>query len=125
VETLPLQVIAKCDGLPLTLQVIGRSLYEQPREVWMTAQDKLSQGQPVSSYHEKALTVMETSVHILKREVRECFLDLGIFQEARNISADLLLDLGVYVHELKWPEAYTILMELASRNLVKLVNNQK
>lgn len=119
------KVIAKCDGLPLALDVIGTSLRGLSREAWMTANDKLSQGQPVSDDHEKALTVMATSVDVLKKEVRECFLDMGIFPEARNISADMLLDLGVYVHGLERAGAYTILIELASRNLVKLVNNQK
>ena len=50
---------------------------------------------------------------------------MGIFPEAKKISANALLDLGVYVHGLKWPEAFTILIELANRNLVKLVKNQK
>lgn len=119
------EVTAKCDGLPLALDVVGRSLNGLPREAWITAKNKLSQGQPVCDDHEKALTVMGTSVDILKKKVRECFLDMGIFEEARNISADMLLDLAVYVHELERAEAYTILIELASRNLVKLVNNQK
>lgn len=119
------QVIAKCDRLPLALVVIGKSLCGLRREAWMTANDKLSQGKPVSDDHEKALTVMGTSVDILKKEVRECFLNMGIFQQGRNISADLLLDLGVYVHGFERAEAYTILIELAGRNLVKLVDNQK
>ena len=50
---------------------------------------------------------------------------MGIFLEARKISANPLLDLGVYVHKLKWTAAYTILIELASRNLVTLVKNKK
>lgn len=119
-------MIEKCNGLPLALEVIGRSLYEQPPEAWMNCKDKLSQGQPVSDYHEEVLlTRMATSVDFLKEKVRECFLDMGIFPEAKKIFANALLDLGVYVHGLKWPEAFTILIELANRNLVKLVKNQK
>lgn len=119
------EVIAKCDGLPLALEVIGRSLNGLLSEAWVTAKKKLSEGQPVSDDHKNALRVMGTSVDILEKEVRECFLDMGIFEEARNISADMLLDLAVYVHGLERAGAYTILVELASRNLVKLVNNQK
>jgi len=123
---LVMEVIHKCKGLPLALQVIGKSLYDQPPEAWITAKDKLSQGQPISEYHEEELLgCLATSIDILKEDVQECFLDMGIFPEARKLSADPLLDLWVYVHGLNWAEAYTILMELASRNLVKLVNNQK
>lgn len=120
------EVIAECKGLPLALKVIGRSLHGQPHAAWMTAKDKLSQGQTISEYHKtEVLKRLKTSIDILEEEVRECFLDMGIFPEARKISADPLLDLGVYVHKLKWTAAYTILIELASRNLVTLVNNQK
>ena len=84
------------------------------------------QGQTISEYHEtEVLKRMATSIDILEEEVRECFLDMGIFREVRKISADPLLDLGVYVHKLKWTVAYKILIELASQNLVTLVKNQK
>lgn len=120
------EVIAECKGLPLALKVIGRSLHDQPPAAWITAKDKLSQGQTISEYHKtEVLKRMATSIDILEEDVRECFLDMGIFPEARKMSADPLLDLGVYVHKLKWTAAYTILIELASRNLVTLVNNQK
>ena len=68
---------------------------------------------------------METSIDILEEEVRECFLDVGIFPAAGKIFVDPLLDLGFYVHKLKWTAAYTILIELASRNLVTLVKIKK
>jgi len=125
-DNLVKEIIAECKGLPLALKVIGRSLHGQPPEAWITAKDKLSQGQTISEYHKTALLKrMATSIDTLDEEVRECFLDMGIFPEAKKFSADSLLDLGVYVHKLQWTAAFTILIELVSRNLVNLVNNQK
>jgi hypothetical protein len=45
---------------------------------------------------------METSTYTLEEEAREFFLDMGIFLEARKFSIGPFLDLGVYVHKLKW-----------------------
>lgn len=125
-DNLVKEIIAECKGLPLALKVIGRSLHGQPPEAWITAKDKLSQGKTISEYHKTALLKrMATSIDTLDKKVRECFLDMGIFPEARKFSADPLLNLGVYVHKLEWAAAFTILIELVSRNLVTRVNNQK
>eukprot|EP01018_Ginkgo_biloba_P002523 Gb_38650 [translate_table: standard] len=117
------QVLAECKGLPLALKVIGSSLQDQPLPVWQSARNKLLQAESISDYHKDGLLkCMATSIDILEDEVRECFLDLGAFPEDRKISVDALLDLWIYLHDLEWQDAYTILMELASRNLLNLVN---
>ncbi|GLJ24302.1 hypothetical protein SUGI_0463670 [Cryptomeria japonica] len=53
--------------------------------------------------------------------LKECFLDLGLFPEDRKICADALLDIWVYVRKLQRHDAFAILSELASRNLLKLL----
>lgn len=124
-EELVNEVIEECKGLPLALNVIGKSLYGQPPEIWTAVKKKLSQGQPIDEDHKALLECLATSIDNVDREVRECFLDMAIFPEARKSCADPLLDLGVYVHDLDWESAYAILVELASRNLVNLVDNPK
>ena len=64
------EVIAECKGFPLALKVIGRSLHGQPPVAWITAKDKLSQGQTISEYHEtEVLKRMATRIDILEEEV--------------------------------------------------------
>lgn len=124
-EELVNEVIEECKGLPLALNVIGNSLCGQPPEVWAAVKKKLSQGQPIDEDHKALLECLATSIDNVDEKVRECFLDMAIFPEARKSCADPLLDLGVYVHDLDWESAYAILVELASRNLVNLVDNPK
>lgn len=124
-EELVNEVIEECKGLPLALKVIGKYLHSQRPEVWTAVKRKLSQGQPIDECHKALLECLATSIDNVEEEVRECFLDMAIFPEARKSCADPLLDLGVYVHELDWVDAYAILVELASRNLVNLVDNPK
>jgi len=118
------QVKAKCKGLPLALKVIGSSLHGEPRPVWESAKNKLLNGEPISYYHKQGLLVcLQTSIDVLDQEVRECFLDLGSFPEDRKIFMDALLDIWVYVRKMEWQDAFVILLELASRNLLNLMKN--
>eukprot|EP00253_Pinus_taeda_P016427 PITA_16427 len=122
-EHLVKQVQAECKGLPLALKVIGSSLHGEPRPAWESAKKKLSNGESISDYHkERLLKCLETSIDVLDEEARECFLDLGSFPEDRKISADALLDVWVYVRKIEWQDAFVILLELASRNLLNLTS---
>jgi hypothetical protein len=123
-EQLVKQVQAECKGLPLALKVIGSSLHGQPHPAWESAKNKLSNGESISDYHKEGLLrCLETSIDVLDEESRECFLDLGSFPEDRKISVDALLDIWVYVRKMKWHDAFVILLELASRNLLNLTSN--
>ena len=118
------QVQAECKGLPLALKVIGSSLYGQPHPAWEGAKNKLLNGESISDYHKEGLLrCLETSIDALDEEARECFLDLGSFPEDRKISVDALLDIWVYVRKMEWQDAFVILLELASRNLLNLTSN--
>ena len=66
---------------------------------------------------------METSIDVLDVEARECFLDLGSFPEDRRISVNAILDIWVYVRKMEWHDAFVILLELASRNILNLTSN--
>lgn len=123
-EHLVKQVQAECKGLPLALKVIGSSLRGESRPVWESAKNKLLNGESISDYHKEGLLrCLESSIDVLDEEVRECFLDLGSFPEDRKISVDALLDIWVYVRKMEWHDAFVILLELASRNLLNLTSN--
>ena len=118
------QVQAECKGPPLSLKVIGSSLHGQPRPVWDSAKNKLLNEKSISDYHKEGLLrCLETSIDALDEEARECFLDLGSFPEDRKISVDALLDIWVYVRKMEWHDAFAILLEFASRNLLNLTSN--
>eukprot|EP00253_Pinus_taeda_P026416 PITA_26416 len=123
-EQLVNQVQAECKGLPLALKVIGSSLHGQPHPAWESTKNKLLTAESISDFNrEGLLRCLETSIDVLDEEARECFLDLGSFPEDKKISVDALLDIWVYVRKIKWNDAFLILLELASRNLLNLTSN--
>ena len=68
---------------------------------------------------------MEANIDVLDEEARECFLDLGSFPEDKKIFVDALLDIWVYVQKMEWLDAFVILLELESINLLNLTSNLK
>eukprot|EP01018_Ginkgo_biloba_P004416 Gb_41056 [translate_table: standard] len=125
-EDLVKQVQAECKGLPLALKVIGSSLHGEPFPVWESAKQKLSRAESISDYHKEVLlNCLETSIDVLDEEAKQCFLDLGAFPEGKKICVDALLDIWVYVRGMEWQDAFVILLELASRNLLNLTSDPR
>jgi hypothetical protein len=125
-EQLVKQIEEKCKGLPLALKVIGSSLNGEPRPVWESVKKKILNGESISNYHKEGLlNCLKTSIDVLDEEARECFLDLGAFPEDKKISIDVLLDIWVYVRKMEWNDAFIILLELASKNLLNLTSKHK
>uniref|UniRef100_A0A0C9RGS0 TSA: Wollemia nobilis Ref_Wollemi_Transcript_25735_2823 transcribed RNA sequence n=1 Tax=Wollemia nobilis TaxID=56998 RepID=A0A0C9RGS0_9CONI len=123
-EVLVKQIEAECKGLPLALKVIGSSLCGEPSMIWETAKRKLSRGEPISEYHiEGLLNCLETSIDVLDEDLRQCFLDLGAFPKGKKFSVDALLNMWVYVRGMEWEDAFVVMLELASRNLLNLTIN--
>ncbi|GLJ19974.1 hypothetical protein SUGI_0362200 [Cryptomeria japonica] len=115
------QLLEECDGLPLALKVIGSSLHGKSHEAWETAMRKISKGECISDSHKKGLIrLFEITIDSLDDVAKQCFQDLGLFPEDRKICADALLDIWVYVRDLQWHNAFAILSELASKNLLNL-----
>lgn len=101
--------------------MIGSSLHCKRRPVWEFYKDKISRSEPISKDHKDVLlSRLETSIDILSDKEKQCFLDLGAFPKGRKFSVDSLLDIWVYVHGMEWPEAFEVLLEFASRNLINL-----
>jgi len=123
-EDIVKMVEAECKGLPLALKVIGSSLRGEPQLVWENANKKLRRAESISEYHrDNLLHCLETSVDVLDDESKQCFLDLGAFPKGRKFSVDSLLDIWVYVRGMEWQDAFVVLLELASRNLLNLTSD--
>ncbi|XP_057825946.1 probable disease resistance protein At4g33300 [Cryptomeria japonica] len=117
------ELLVECGGLPLALKVIGSSLYGKPHEAWETARESFSKGESISDYNKKGLIrLLEITVDSLDNVAKECFQDLSLFPEDRKICADALLDIWVYVRDLQWHNAFSILLDLASKNLLNLTS---
>eukprot|EP01018_Ginkgo_biloba_P004427 Gb_32550 [translate_table: standard] len=124
-ESLVKQVQAECKCLPLALKVIGSSLRGKPSPVWGSAKNKLSRAESIGDYYNRGLlNRLKLSIDVLDDEVKQCFLDLGAFPEGRKICIDALLDIWVYARGMEWNDAFVILLELASRNLLDLTSGQ-
>lgn len=123
-EDLVKMVEAECKGLPLALKVIGSSLRGEPQPVWENANKKLRRAESISEYHrDNLLHCLETSVDVLDEESKQCFLDLGAFPKGRKFSVDSLLDIWVHVRGMEWEDAFVVLLELASRNLLNITSD--
>ncbi|KAH9328970.1 hypothetical protein KI387_001078, partial [Taxus chinensis] len=117
-------VAAECQGLPLALEVIGRSLKDRHPKYWESVHRKLSQGEPIDKDHENALLKrLAMSTEDLDNDMKSCFLDLGLFPEKEKIYVAALFDIWTYVHDIHHNRACMILRELESRRLLKVVND--
>ncbi|GLJ55180.1 hypothetical protein SUGI_1184190 [Cryptomeria japonica] len=119
------EVAAKCQGLPLALVVIGRSLYKMSDDAyWEHARDKLSEGGSIDQAHEEGvLKNLAVSIEMLDEKMKQCFLDLALFPGVKKIPVDMLFDIWIYAHNLKQSHARKNLLELERRRLLSLVNN--
>ncbi|XP_076937951.1 putative disease resistance protein At4g33300 [Bidens hawaiensis] len=120
------QIVEKCKGLPLALKVIGASLRDKPEKYWIGAKNRLSRAEPICESHEaELLNRMKLSIDCLPEKVRNCFLDLGSFPEDKRIPLDVLSNIWAELHNIDEEEAFAILVELSSKNLVTLVNDSR
>lgn len=125
-ENLIKQIVEKCKGLPLALKVIGASLRDQPEMYWKGAKNRLSRAQPICDSHElELLNRMKLSIDYLSDKVRDCFLDLGSFPEDKKIPLDVLINIWTELHDIDEAEAFAIIVELSSKNLLTLVTDSR
>ncbi|KAG6558207.1 hypothetical protein Mapa_000390 [Marchantia paleacea] len=79
-QDLVAEVIAKCDGLPLTLEVIGSYLSHETREdVWISTLNKLTRAEPLNgSVNDRLWSKLRVSFDELASAETRMFLDLAV-----------------------------------------------
>ncbi|PRQ53791.1 putative powdery mildew resistance protein, RPW8 [Rosa chinensis] len=118
------EIVKRCNGFPLAITVVGRSLCGKPIEMWRSRVIEWSKGYSILDFETELLLRLKTSLDALDNEmpmVKECFLDLGVFPEDATIEVTALIDM--------WAELYDLdlgtlciakLYELNNRSLANL-----
>ncbi|OAE29208.1 hypothetical protein AXG93_2789s1180 [Marchantia polymorpha subsp. ruderalis] len=74
------KIVAKCDGLPLTLEVMGSYLKKKDSEsIWSQCFDALDEAENISDWDERLWAKLEVSYKTLKPDEKEIFLDAATF----------------------------------------------
>ncbi|MED6172459.1 hypothetical protein PIB30_050279 [Stylosanthes scabra] len=125
------EIVKGCKGSPLALEVIGGSLCQQPFEVWQDMKERLERQSILESSNKDLLSRLQQSLDILEDKFsvseKECFMDLGLFPEDQMIPVAILIDMWAELHKLDKDgrKAMTIIHDLTTRNLIKLIVTKK
>ncbi|PWA86249.1 NB-ARC domains-containing protein [Artemisia annua] len=116
------QMVKCCKKHPLTLSVVGGSLDGKDGSVWRHMIRNLSKGHSVLDLNEEVLELLETSFKALEENLKECYLDFGLFLEDQRIPASALLNMWVhlYNHDDGGIDTLAKICELSYRNLVSI-----
>ncbi|KAL6273771.1 hypothetical protein ACE6H2_024463 [Prunus campanulata] len=124
-DNLAEQIVQLCKGFPLAITTIGKSVCEQPTEIWEIRVRELSKRSSILDSEDYLLACLKSSLDALDErlaDIKECFIDLASFPEDRGIPAVALIDM--------WAELYGLdedflsiahIHELTNRNLANLV----
>ncbi|RVX16257.1 putative disease resistance protein [Vitis vinifera] len=106
-EDLVNEIVKRCGGFPLALQVIGGSLCGQPVEIWKSRLMEFSKGQSIFDSGKRLLDCLQLSLTSLDGEQKERFMDLGSFPEDQKIPVTALIDMWAELYKLdkKWKDA--------------------
>ncbi|XP_024186220.1 probable disease resistance protein At5g66900 isoform X2 [Rosa chinensis] len=129
-EELSRKIVKRCNGFPLAITVVGRSLSGKPIEIWRQRESEWSKDSSIldSDPETELFLCLQSSLDALDKRlaiVKDCYLDLGSFPEDKEIRVDDLIDM--------WAELYDIdddsvcfanIYELANRNLANLVDKR-
>ena len=109
-------------GHPLTLCVLGRSLNGKDELAWKSMLGKLSQGRSILDLHKDVLIGLERSFEALDDELKQCFLDFGLFPEHQRIPIKTLLNMWMHLYDHDDDGVHTMatILELSYKNLVDL-----
>ncbi|XP_042494856.1 putative disease resistance protein At5g47280 isoform X2 [Macadamia integrifolia] len=120
------EIVRCCDGFPLAITVIAKSLYQQHPVIWENMAKKLLKGSCILDFDSKLQERLAASLDSLDPIALQCFMDLSSFPEDKRIPASALVDIWCELYELDYEsEAFAILIDLASRNLINLVGSRK
>ncbi|KAI5319388.1 hypothetical protein L3X38_039096 [Prunus dulcis] len=128
-DNLAEQIVQHCKGFPLAITTIGRSVCEQPTEIWEKRVAELSKGSSILDSEDYLLACLQGSLDALDEQmhermpiIKECFIDLALFPEHRSIPAVALIDMWAELYGLD-KDSWSIvnIHELTNRNLANLV----
>ncbi|CAN8264116.1 unnamed protein product [Cochlearia groenlandica] len=122
-EDLLKKILKRCNGFPIVIEVVGVSLNGRSLNTWKGQVESWSKGKTVlENPQPTVLDCLQPSFSALESNLKECFLDMGMFLEDQKIRASVIIDI--------WVELYgqgssilcmKYLEDLASQNLLKLV----
>ncbi|KAJ9669992.1 hypothetical protein PVL29_026515 [Vitis rotundifolia] len=119
------EIVGHCKGLPLALEVVGRSLHGKSVEIWRSRLMKLSEGPSIVDSETDLRKCLQSSLDALNDEdvmLKECFMDLGSFPEDQKIPATALIDMWAELYNLDKDGVHAIanLHKLSSQSLLNL-----
>jgi disease resistance protein RPM1 len=126
---LSMDIVKKCEGLPLAIVAIGGllSTKEKMPFEWKKLHDSLSSELECNSHLTSITKILSLSYHDLPCYLKSCYLYFGIFPEDYSITGERLVWLWVaegFIKEKKGKPledvAKEYLMELIHRNLVQV-----
>ncbi|KFK28371.1 hypothetical protein AALP_AA8G506700 [Arabis alpina] len=122
-EDLLQKILKRCNGFPIVIEVVGGSLKGRSLNTWKGQVESWSEGEKIlDNHHPTVLECLQPSFNALESNLKECFLDMGLFLEDQKIRASVIIDIWM---ELYGKGSSTMCMkyleDLASQNLLKLV----
>ncbi|XP_039158381.1 probable disease resistance protein At4g33300 [Eucalyptus grandis] len=116
-------VVNRCEGLPLALTVVAKSLRGKDPSFWETKLLDWSERRSLLRSDSDVQDCLRKSLYHLDGEIKERFLDLSSFPEDRKIPATALIDMWVELYKLDFSGVRAIadLNKLVYRNLADLV----
>ncbi|KAK9076980.1 hypothetical protein SSX86_005315 [Deinandra increscens subsp. villosa] len=121
------EMVKCCKKHPLTLTVVGGFLNGRDESAWSSMQKALSHGSSVVDFNEQVRNCLERSFKTLDEELKEYYMDFGLFPEDQRIPASALLDMWVhlYNHADDGHDTFNKIVGLSFRNLVNLMATRK
>ncbi|XP_049933554.1 putative disease resistance protein At5g47280 [Nymphaea colorata] len=114
------QIIKRCGGLPLALELIGGSLNDEPIERWQAIRKDLLNEGDIYKSEKDLLSYFSKTIDSLSPQLQECFLDLGSFPEDKRLTAPSIIDMWVELYGLTEENAFLELSELSKKHLLNL-----
>ncbi|EEF44771.1 leucine-rich repeat-containing protein, putative [Ricinus communis] len=117
-------VVEACNGLPLALTVVGKSLCKQPKAVCSNRgiMKECTEAGSVVNLIPDPLNCIRSCLESLEDKTKECYLDLGSFPEGQLIPVTALIDMWAELYDLDEDGIYiSILNKLTALDLVNTV----
>nr|XP_043609369.1 probable disease resistance protein At5g66900 isoform X2 [Erigeron canadensis] len=116
------QMVECCKKHPLTLLVVGGFLKGRDELWWRYVLKTMSLDMRVLDLNNKVHIYLELSYQNMDDELKECYLDFGLFPEDQRISARALQDMWVhlYNHDEEGCDTLKKLVGLSFRNLTSI-----